>query len=88
MKSNFRKYKGYEINKVLRWGYKYYHIVGTDIELLFCKLYQAKAYIDNLTLDKNENLWYSNTIKNKKKEKNNDNKRTYRYDIRSTARYK
>ena len=56
MKSNFRKYKGYEINKVLRWGYKYYHIVGTDIELLFCKLYEAKAHIDKLTLDKNENM--------------------------------
>jgi hypothetical protein len=52
MISNFRKYKGYEILKVLRWGCKYYHIVGTDRELLFCKLYEAKAYIDKLTEEK------------------------------------
>lgn len=48
MISNFRKYKGYEITKVLRWGCHYYRIVGTNQDLLFCKLYEAKAYIDNI----------------------------------------
>ncbi len=52
MKSNFRKYKGYEILKVLRWGCKYYRIVGTDKELLFYKLYEAKEYIDKLAEEK------------------------------------